>query len=132
MPIVNHTHTFIRYRKKKTSMGEVIQTYRCYDPRCTYRVDRDFIKGKANKCPCGKEFILSGEDLRRAFPKCLNCSDTAASRQYKTVKQLSDSLFPSREDDSENIPENIAYLELIKAEDMQEDLEPDPDPESFL
>jgi hypothetical protein len=84
MPALKHVHSYSRYRK---------HYYKCNDPMCTHFLDKKMVLGKMNKCVCGQEFILTYEDLRRATPKCKDCSNTKESRVYKAAKGVLDDLF---------------------------------------
>lgn len=77
MSSLKHTHSYTRYRKKY---------FRCTHPECTHYIDKEFLKGKLNRCACGVEFILTSEDLKRALPKCKNCSATKEAKAYRAAK----------------------------------------------
>ena len=84
MPSLNHIHTFVKYGKK---------SYRCFDPECTSIYSKDMLHGKASKCTdCGSEFILTHEDLKRARPKCLKCSNTKEARTFQAAARLFEGL----------------------------------------
>lgn len=79
---MKHTHTFVKHETRKGY-------YRCNDPHCTSFFERSFIVGKASKClDCGSEFILSREDLKRARPKCLKCSNTKEAKTFRAAAAL--------------------------------------------
>lgn len=82
MPAIDHVHTYVRLKSRKDH-------YKCNDPYCTHIAHKELIEGKANKCPfCQTEFVLSKDDLRRAKPRCINCSDTAKARAHKKAKDV--------------------------------------------
>lgn len=83
MPTLEHIHTYVRFKKK---------FYKCNHPKCTHFALKELILGKESACPsCGTVFILTREDLKRATPKCKNCSNTKEARRYRTAKTLMDS-----------------------------------------
>lgn len=85
MPSLKHTHTYTRYKK---------HYYKCNDPQCTHFADRSLILGKMNKCPfCGKEWVLTKEDLRRATPRCIECSDTKQAKVFDKAKAAASLIF---------------------------------------
>lgn len=91
MPSLKHIHTFKRV--KATRDGKHF-LYMCIDPHCTYRVDKLYLVGKAALCnSCHQEFILTGEDLRRAKPICQECSNTAKSREFRARRDTLKSFF---------------------------------------
>jgi hypothetical protein len=56
-------------------------------------MSRHLLKGKASICPsCGTEFNLTWELLRRAIPKCLNCSNTQEAKQHQKVKSIMETI----------------------------------------
>lgn len=80
MPSLNHTHTYERMRNKSY--------YRCVDPHCSHTQKRELLEKKACICyKCNNEFILTWEDLRRARPICLNCSNTEEARRLREVRE---------------------------------------------
>lgn len=85
MASLNHIHLYERWKKIKDT-GTVI--YRCTHPLCTHTAEKSFILGKACKCVCGNEFVLTMEDLRRFRPRCFDCSNTKASREQKGIESL--------------------------------------------
>ena len=92
---MNHTHTFVRYqRKNQNPLGKVV--YRCNDPNCYYKVDRDFLIGKMSRCTsCGSEFILTCVQLDRKNPKCDNCANTAQARRKRQIKDVIEGIIPT-------------------------------------
>jgi hypothetical protein len=82
MPAIKHVHTYIRYKARPN-------WYRCAAPNCTHHIDKEVLLGKLSLCnSCGAEMILSREDLRRAKPKCLNCSDTKKAKLHQKAQEL--------------------------------------------
>lgn len=91
MPALTHVHSYIRWKisrtRNKVVDGELV--FKCNDPHCTHFDRRSAILGNASTCPsCGTEFLLTLENLRRAVPKCLNCSNTKEAREHKMAKSL--------------------------------------------
>ena len=86
MPSIVHTHTYVRYKSRPGY-------FRCDSPDCTHFIDKESVLGKISLCTtCGEQFLLSREDLKRARPKCLNCSNTKKAKQHKKVQKLTESL----------------------------------------
>jgi hypothetical protein len=81
MPSLKHTHSYVRYKSRPGY-------YRCANAHCSHFAEKEVLVGKACTCTCGKEFILDREDLRRARPKCLECSNTAKSKIFKASHDL--------------------------------------------
>lgn len=82
MASLNHIHTYIRKSSNKNM-------YRCNSPDCTHFTDKESILGKLSLCTsCGDTIILSREDLRRAKPKCLACSDTKKGKAFRKAQEL--------------------------------------------
>ena len=82
MPTLNHIHCYIRFRRRPGY-------YRCYDPICTHFLDKESLLGKMTACfDCGTKFILTREDLRRAVPRCLNCSNTKEAKAHRLAQEL--------------------------------------------
>src|SRR5947207_914367 len=80
-----HVHTFVRWRDNQWKRD----LYRCFDKHCHYFVERSFLEGKASLCTkCGSEFTLSKEDLKRAKPMCVNCSNTREAKQIRAARRL--------------------------------------------
>jgi hypothetical protein len=80
-----HTHTYKRHPTRKG------YSY-CLGADCQHIQETKLLVGKRNKCKCGKLFILTREDLRRAIPRCINCSTTRIARERQIAKQLFESL----------------------------------------
>jgi hypothetical protein len=109
MPVLKHTHTYIRHETRKKYM-------RCFSPHCTHVIEAAILRGKASLCTiCGDEFVLTREDLRRAKPRCPKCSMTKEGGIRRDIEskeglgkgiipdQIIRSLFPPEEDpDSES------------------------------
>lgn len=92
MPPLSHTHTYRRFSKNM---------YMCAHPHCTHRIERRALIGKASLCnDCGNEFILNGESLRRSRPRCIDCSDTAASKNRKAARGIMELIMPPLVDDT--------------------------------
>lgn len=87
-PDRNHIHTFRRSPLDKTKMI-------CQDPRCTtYQHPIILLRGKAALCnKCGNQFTLTDEDLRRAKPICIMCSNTKKGEAARAAKDLTNKLF---------------------------------------
>jgi hypothetical protein len=73
-------------------------------------LDKEATEGKLSLCTaCGSQFILTREDLKRAKPKCLNCSNTKKARTFKKAQQLTQYLgtdmFPLHINSPEDIEE---------------------------
>ena len=71
--ILDHVHIFVRWRK---AFGE--WQYKCADPDCYEVKPLSLILGKRSRCAVCRqtEMILTREDLRRAKPRCKDCSNT--------------------------------------------------------
>lgn len=108
MATLNHTHSWKFFKKKlaviankTTALKEKpVEIYMCTDPHCTYKVEKAFLVGKASLCECGREFVLTYTDLRRARPKCIDCSNTTQAKSYKQAKKIMENLL-SQEDSIE-------------------------------
>ena len=95
MPSLDHTHTYIRW--KTTKLG--VTYYRCNHANCTHFIDKDLIVGKTTLCSnCGDQFILSHEDLRRAKPRCLSCSNTKEAKTIRMARSIMDSIIPKEDE----------------------------------
>ena len=79
-----HIHTFYRQRGGKR--------WYCKHPECSYsNTSRSDVLGKKSLCAvCGRnEIVLDREALRRAEPRCTECSTTAtAQRKQDFMKTL--------------------------------------------
>ena len=66
--MAEHTHTYIRVRGRK-------ELYMCNDPDCKNpATKREFLEGKRANCGiCGRDFILTREQLRNKTPRCIDC-----------------------------------------------------------
>jgi len=96
MPSLKHTHSYVRYGKKRSS------PYKCNDPKCTHYAPKALILGKETLCPECRQtvFILTVEDLKRVVPKCKNCSNTQDARLYRQAKSiLEDMVAPTDQGD---------------------------------
>ena len=76
MPVIKHTHIYKRFSKTQ---------YQCADPYCTHIQTVDRLIGKATRCNVCKvtEFVLTRKDLKLAMPRCVNCSNSKASRTFR-------------------------------------------------
>jgi hypothetical protein len=60
----------------------------CADPHCTHKELREYLIGKASRCSnCKNEFVLTHEDLKRARPLCINCSNTKEAIAFREQKE---------------------------------------------
>jgi len=65
--VQKHLHTYKQVRAGSNQ-------FKCIHPECTHLSTKDLIKGNLALCNgCANEFILTGEALRRVYPKCSNC-----------------------------------------------------------
>lgn len=63
-------------------------TFACIDD-CSYREVKSFLFGRIVRCPfCKEEFQLTLEDLKRALPRCPNCSNTKTKRITNELETL--------------------------------------------
>lgn len=73
--------------------------YSCIDD-CSFREAKHYLLGRIVRCPfCQREFKLTLEDLRRALPRCPNCSDTKTSRLNSDLDKLFETPIEPKEDD---------------------------------
>jgi len=58
---------------------------KCADPYCSHINTNDRLIGKVSRCPFCKitDFILTRADLKLAKPKCVNCSQTRAAKEFR-------------------------------------------------
>lgn len=91
MPILKHTHTFVKYKSKRHK-GDL---WKCNDPACTFWTEKALILGKMSLCNgCGTEIILTNANMKqRTRPRCLGCSNTGEAKQYKAIRSITDDLF---------------------------------------
>lgn len=82
--ILNHTHEWIKWKRR---FGELF--FRCAHPDCSKITEQSLLVGKRSTCAvCHiKTLVLTKEDLKRATPRCLDCSNTAAAKQLRETKQ---------------------------------------------
>lgn len=82
-PIVKeHKHTWVKHKQREGY-------FRCTGATCYSIQPRDILIGKENACPfCGKTFLLSREDLRRAKPRCQDCSQTKEAKTYQKAQEV--------------------------------------------
>ena len=100
MAVLNHTHSYVRYKRNQWKNPDL---FKCDNPDCTHFADKALILGKHSQCTCGEVFILSRDDLKRARPKCLNCSNTAAGKKSRAVHELVGTIFANSETDTTNL-----------------------------
>lgn len=82
MPAIAHIHTYVKYKNRPGF-------YRCEAPDCTHIIDKELLLGKLSLCSlCGSQMILTREDLRRAKPRCLNCSETKKAKLHKKANEI--------------------------------------------
>jgi hypothetical protein len=98
MSSIKHTHTYVFLEKRNG-----VRYYKCDDPHCTHFASRKLIMGKASVCSnCRKvEIILNGENLRRSRPVCINCSNTAAAKEYRKSKELIETILKRSQQEEE-------------------------------
>lgn len=86
MPTINHVHTYQRLKSNK-------RKFRCSDKYCTHVADREMLLGKACLCNlCGKEFVLTGDDLKYSKPRCLLCKNTKEAALARQSHELLEKL----------------------------------------
>src|SRR5215471_1359478 len=113
MPVVNHIHTYVKYKGRPGF-------YRCNAPDCTHFIDKESITGKISLCSlCGEQMILNREALRRAKPRCINCSDTKKSRAHKRAQEITRGLGTDFFSDPFGGPKQ---LELEEPQEEEEEL----------
>jgi hypothetical protein len=89
MPSLNHVHTYVRWKTSRTG----VVYFRCTHSNCTHFAELSFLPGKLNSCiSCGEQFTLTKEDLRRAKPKCLQCSNTKKAKIAQGARRIMESL----------------------------------------
>ena len=83
MPHMNHIHEFIKW---KVRFGELF--YRCAHPDCSKITEQSLLVGKRSTCGLCHTgtLVLTKEDLKRAKPRCLECSETSAARELRATK----------------------------------------------
>lgn len=108
--ILKHTHSMKKLGPAEIK-GRKVLMYHCVHPDCFFKCEKGLLLGKRNICSCGSEFILTVEDLRRAFPKCINCSDTLYARLHKRIQELSNTAI--KEDTGENSTD-LSFTNLFK------------------
>lgn len=77
-----HIHEFVRVQKTNS--------YRCAHPQCYTVYHKKVLKGKESICgACHKnKIILTFEELRRAVPRCLDCSGTNKALEIQRHKEI--------------------------------------------
>lgn len=95
--ILKHVHSFVRVKGKKDQ-------WRCNNPYCTYTVEKVYVEGKASLCGvCNiRETIMDRENLRRAIPRCDECSGRSELVQKRKVKNLLENLFSGENQETTN------------------------------
>lgn len=82
MPVLNHIHTYFKFKGRPGF-------WRCGAPDCSLVIEQDLIKNKLSLCTqCGQQMILTREDLRRAAPRCLDCSNTKRAVAKRKAQEL--------------------------------------------
>jgi hypothetical protein len=93
MPSIDHVHLYVKYKKRPGY-------FRCAAPNCTHIADKEFLEGKHSTCNlCGAVMTLSKEDLRRAKPRCIECSNTKKAKDLKKLQELTMYIGTSEFDD---------------------------------
>lgn len=80
--VINHIHTYVRVSAKQ---------WKCADPHCSHFTTAERVKEKASLCAVCKsrEIILTRDKMRRAKPRCLECSNSREAIEFrKTRKNL--------------------------------------------
>lgn len=91
MPAINHIHTYKRLILKSGRNSPA--RYMCADPDCSHNTLADLLIGKSSLCnKCHEKFVLTYEDLRRAKPLCINCSNTKEAREFRKRKEALESI----------------------------------------
>ena len=74
-----HTHEFVRIPKTNS--------FRCAHPNCFSVYNKKYLKGKESLCGvCHiNRIILGYEELRRAIPRCKQCSETVEALRLKQI-----------------------------------------------
>lgn len=85
MPALEHIHTYVRRNRTQ---------YRCAHPDCTHYMLKSDLLGKRTVCGvCNTiTFMLSRSDLRRAVPRCIDCSNTLEAKKLKEKKLILEEL----------------------------------------
>lgn len=124
---LNHTHT---WKKHPTRRG----IYICDHPKCLYNQEKAVLVGKECACnSCGAHFVLTREDLRRARPICLACSNTKKGRAFRMARDLTNRVLPQDElnylkahpGGQHSINEGIDF-DIDDVAENREDLEDEP------
>ena len=120
MPVINHIHTYVKYKRKPGF-------FRCEAQDCTHSIDRELIIGKLNLCSmCGKQMILTREDLRRARPRCIECSETKKAKLHKKAMQLTKLLGTAAFDPLELNSKQPSFPSLTES-NLEDELEEETD-----
>lgn len=104
MPVINHIHTYVKYKGKPGY-------FKCDAQDCTHWVDKELIVGKLSLCTqCHSQFQLTRDDLRRSRPRCINCSDTQKAKDARKAFDLTRELGTSSFDPF-NMPKQLELSE---------------------
>lgn len=91
MPTINHVHKYVRFKGKPGY-------YKCDSFDCTFYIERELIVNKLTRCSkCEDVFVLTREDLKRARPKCSNCSKSKKAKEDRLLQDLTRDLGTSPE-----------------------------------
>lgn len=85
MSSLKHIHSYIRYKNNQFKRRDL---FKCNDPSCTHFAEKSLILGKNSLCSCGTVFILTNEDLKRAKPRCIDCSNTVEGIKRRKIKNM--------------------------------------------
>lgn len=82
-----HTHCFVR--RKSLTTNRPTDTFACEHPVCTTSFHRKLLVGKETLCAVCKQnkFLLTADDLRRARPRCIECSQKQSVRQQRQIAE---------------------------------------------
>lgn len=69
-----HIHSYVRVKHKDRN-----DLYKCSDPDCSHRTQKEYIRGKRAKCPyCNELFIVTTKQTNEQ--KTLHCDDCTRGR----------------------------------------------------
>jgi len=82
---LDHIHEYVKFGVK---FGEL--HYKCNHPDCFHTAPVSLIEGKRTMCAIchQKDFILTREDLRRAKPRCPDCSETREAVERRKLQAV--------------------------------------------
>ena len=84
-PETEHIHTFVKFKGKFFGRTD---NWTCASPDCNTIRPPEQVIGKLSRCTlCGIPFTLTREDMRRARPRCLECSDTKKGRILRKTRE---------------------------------------------